>query len=91
VTVLKVGHHGSPGASGPAWLAALRPVICVIEVGRNTYGHPDAGVVRRLGEAGCDVYRTDRDGDVEVTTDGRVVNVRASGRDTSFIASKEQP
>lgn len=91
VTVLKVAHHGSPGASGPAWLAALRPSVCVIEVGRNNYGHPDAGVVRRLGEAGCDIYRTDRDGDVDVTTDGRRVEVRASGRDTSFIASKEQP
>ncbi len=91
VTVLKVGHHGSPGASGPAWLAALQPSVCVIEVGRNNYGHPDAGVVRRLGEAGCGVYRTDRDGDVDVTTDGRLVRVRATGRDTSFIASKEQP
>jgi competence protein ComEC len=91
VTVLKVGHHGSAGASGSAWLAALRPSVCVIEVGRNNYGHPDAGVVRRLGEAGCTVYRTDRDGDVDVTTDGHLVRVRASGRDTSFIASKEQP
>jgi competence protein ComEC len=91
VTVLKVGHHGSPGASGPAWLAALQPSVCVIEVGRNNYGHPDAGVVRRLGAAGCSVFRTDRDGDVDVTTDGQLVRVRASGRDTSFIASKEQP
>jgi beta-lactamase superfamily II metal-dependent hydrolase len=91
VTVLKVGHHGSPSASGPAWLAALRPAICVIEVGHNNYGHPDAGVVRRLGEAGCRVYRTDQDGDVDVVTDGRLVRVRAAGRDTSFIASKEPP
>jgi competence protein ComEC len=91
VAVLKVGHHGSPGASGRSWLAALQPSVCVIEVGRNNYGHPDAGVVRRLGEAGCSVYRTDRDGDVDVTTDGRLVSVHVSGRDTSFIASKEQP
>ncbi|MFI5213874.1 MAG: DNA internalization-related competence protein ComEC/Rec2 [Gemmatimonadales bacterium] len=91
VTVLKVGHHGSAGASGPTWLAALRPSVCVIEVGRNNYGHPDAGVVRRLGEGGCRVYRTDQDGDVDVTTDGHAVRVGASGRDTSFIASKEQP
>ena len=91
VTLLKVGHHGSRSASGPAWLAGVRPALCVIEVGRNTYGHPDPGTLARLEAAGCAVYRTDRDGDITVVTDGSRVEVRASGRDTAFIVSKEQP
>ncbi len=33
VTVLKVGHHGSRSATGEAWIHALRPSVCVIEVG----------------------------------------------------------
>jgi competence protein ComEC len=90
--VLKVGHHGSRSASSEAWLRALRPALCVIEVGaRNRYGHPDPGTVARLRDAGCGVWRTDRDGDVEVRTDGHAVQVSAGGRDTTFLVSKEHP
>jgi hypothetical protein len=37
------------------------------------------------------VWRTDRDGDVTVTTDGLDVRARAAGRDTSFLLRKEHP
>lgn len=92
VTVLKVGHHGSRTATGEAWLDDLKPAVCVIEVGaRNRYGHPDAGTVARLRDRGCGVWRTDRDGDVDVVTDGRSVTVHAGSRDSSFLVAREQP
>jgi len=90
-TLLKVGHHGSRSATGPAWLAQLAPRLCVISVGPNKYGEPDAGVVAALGRAGCDVFRTDAAGAVTVETDGREVRVHAGARDTSFILTREEP
>lgn len=85
VTLLKVGHHGSRSASGPDWLAALRPALCIIEVGDdNRYGHPHAEVVERLERARCGVWRTDRQGIITVQTDGRTVRVAAGGRDSTI-------
>jgi competence protein ComEC len=50
--------------------------VAVISVGaRNPYGHPDAGVLARLAEAGARIYRTDADGAVSFETDGRVLAV----------------
>jgi competence protein ComEC len=63
--VLKVGHHGSHTSTTPGLLAAARPRVAVIPVGRrNRYGHPHRVVVERLARAGVIVLRTDRDGSV---------------------------
>src|SRR5207237_575020 len=52
-TVLKVAHHGSRSSTTAPWLRAVRPSVAVISVGaRNPYGHPDAGVLARLADAG---------------------------------------
>jgi competence protein ComEC len=91
VTLLKVGHHGSRSASGPGWLAALRPELCVVSVGRNHYGHPDRGVLAALREAGCATWRTDQGGDVVVETNGATARVRGAGRDTIITLSGDRP
>ncbi|MBI2073998.1 MAG: ComEC/Rec2 family competence protein [Gemmatimonadetes bacterium] len=79
--VLKVGHHGSAGATGDALLDRVRPAVAVISVGENRYGHPSPEVLRRLAARGTDVYRTDRGGTVTIRTDGSYFEVvqRASG------------
>lgn len=65
--ILKVGHHGSAGASGRAFLAAVRPRIALISVGRhNLFGHPSPRTVDDLRAAGALVLRTDRCGSVQV-------------------------
>jgi competence protein ComEC len=74
-TVLKVPHHGSRTSSGPPLLAAVRPSVAIVSVGRNPYGHPDAGVLARLAAAGADVYRTDHDGALLLETNGRTLTV----------------
>lgn len=80
VEFLKVGHHGSAGGTGDAWLAALRPAISVISVGAgNRYGHPAPEVLERLGRWGSAVFRTDRDGPVTARTDGRYLDVWSGG------------
>ncbi len=74
--VLKVGHHGSKYSSGTAFLKAIDPKYAVIEVGAgNPYGHPAPATVARLEEIGSKVYRTDRDGNIVMTSDGRGIMV----------------
>ena len=75
-TVLKVAHHGSRSSTSPEFLRAIGPTVAAISVGaRNPYGHPDPGVLARLGETGAQIYRTDRDGAVIVETDGGTLTV----------------
>jgi len=76
VTLLKVAHHGSRSATGPAWLAALAPRVCVVSVGVNGFGQPAAEVLGALAAAGCRTLRTDEDGVIRVSTDGRDAWVR---------------
>jgi competence protein ComEC len=76
--VLKVGHHGSRTSSSPAFLAAVAPREAIVSAGRrNRFGHPSPQTLAALRGAGSRVWRTDRDGAVEVTTDGRSLDVRA--------------
>ena len=91
VTLLKVGHHGSAGATGDAWLAALRPAVCVVSVGPNKYGHPSPAALQRMDDAGCGVWRTDRDGDITVSSDGRSAVVEAGKRRAMLTLSGEGP
>lgn len=76
VDLIKVGHHGSAGASGAAFLAAIHPQAGVISVGNNRYGHPSPAAVSRLLAAGVRLWRTDREGAVAVESDGRTFTVR---------------
>jgi competence protein ComEC len=73
-TVLKVPHHGSRTSSSEAFLDRAGPRIALLSVGaRNRFGHPNADVVRRFAKRGVRLYRTDQDGAVTVSTDGRTV------------------
>jgi len=72
IRVLKVAHHGSRTSTSRELLEAWRPQLALISAGRgNTFGHPAPDVVQRLEAIGARVLRTDRDGQVTVTTDGR--------------------
>lgn len=69
--ILKVGHHGSAYGTTPAFLAAVRPVIAIISVGRhNTFGHPAPSTIAALLHFGATVYRTDKNGAVTIVSDG---------------------
>ncbi len=79
-TVLKVAHHGSRTSSTGGFLSAVDPAAALISVGEgNSFGHPNADVVERLlQQTGVDnLYRTDRDGEVEFITDGLELWVNA--------------
>lgn len=70
--VLRVPRGGHESASSPAFLAATSPQFAVIAVDEgNRSGLPHEAVLERLSAVGAVVYRTDEDGTVRVTTDGR--------------------
>lgn len=70
--VVKVPHHGSRTSSTAPLVAATHPQLAVISVGeRNRWGFPNPGVMARWQGVGARVLRTDRDGGVTVTIDGR--------------------
>jgi len=74
--VLKVGHHGSRTSTTPAFLEAVDPEVAVISCGvRNRFGHPAASTLSTLAASRARTYRTDHDGSVTVTTDGRSLDV----------------
>ena len=77
IRVLKVAHHGSRTSTSRELLEGWRPQLALISAGRaNTFGHPAPEVVRRLEAFGARVLRTDRDGQITVTTDGRTLRWR---------------
>ncbi|MFM8690124.1 MAG: ComEC/Rec2 family competence protein, partial [Candidatus Limnocylindrus sp.] len=76
VDLLKAPHHGSATASSRALIHAADPRLSVISVGeKNSYGHPAAATIDRLGERGGAVMRTDLDGTVSVTVQSSGVTV----------------
>lgn len=72
--VLKVGHHGSSSSTSIRFLKAVNPKYTVISVGAgNDYGHPHKETLERL--KGLKVYRTDLNGTIVFTTDGKEIKV----------------
>lgn len=66
-TILKVAHHGSKSSSTQEFLEQVKPRIALIGVGeKNTFGHPNAGVLERLINMGTKIYRTDENGEISV-------------------------
>ncbi len=64
--VVKIGHHGSSGASSSRFLDAVGPSLAIVSVGRNGYGHPSPVAVGRILDSGAELRRTDTCGAVSV-------------------------
>lgn len=78
-TVLKVGHHGSDTSTTYPFLREIMPQYAVISVGKdNSYGHPTEDTLSRLRDADVTVYRTDMQGDIICTSDGKAVHFTVS-------------
>lgn len=71
VNVLKVGHHGSATSSGTDFLAVLKPEVGIVSAGYANEGlHPHIRAMRRLFEAGTNLYGTFKSGTIVMTLDG---------------------
>lgn len=69
--VLKSPHHGSRTSSSDAFLKAVGAKDVLISLGAgNDYGHPHKETLARYKKHDMNVYRTDLNGTITVTTNG---------------------
>jgi len=74
--VLKVAHHGSRSSTTDEFLARVNPYLAVISVAEHSpFGHPHAEVLRRLRQKSIEVFRTDQNGAITISTDGNQLSV----------------
>ena len=76
IDVLKVGHHGSNTSTTQEFLNQVLPEISIISVGEgNSYGLPKEKILTRLEKIGAKIYRTDKDGTIQIVSDGKTNEV----------------
>lgn len=73
--VLKIGHHGSKTSTGENFLNKLKPSIAVIEVGKNSYGHPKPEILSRLKKHGVKTLRTDLMGTINIAANEKSIKI----------------
>ncbi|NJP38579.1 MBL fold metallo-hydrolase [Alkalicoccus luteus] len=74
--ILQLGHHGSDTSTTQPFLEAVDPETVVYSAGENnSYGHPHAEVLQRVEDYEADLYGTDVNGTIVVTTDGETYNL----------------
>jgi beta-lactamase superfamily II metal-dependent hydrolase len=84
VDVLKVGHHGSKTSSSKVFIEAIKPTYGVICCGKdNKYGHPHKEVLDVLTNNKVIIMRTDLNGSIVMSSDGKKITAIASKSDTA--------
>ena len=82
----------APGSTSTPFLQATQPAMAVVSAGAdNPFGHPAPAALERLAAAGVEVWRTDRDGEVTVRTDGRAVDGVRPQRTAASVAGRRSP
>lgn len=75
--VLKVPHHGSKSSSTAPFIEEVSPCYAVFTLGyKNIFRFPNTRVVSRYENRGCQILRTDLDGAITVTSDGKNLQVK---------------
>ncbi len=90
--VLKVSHHGSKYATSDEFLKRVKPEVAIISDSEsNRYGHPSQLVLDRLKANGVNnLFRTDLNGDITITTNGERYDVKpAKSAKSSVWAGRE--
>ncbi len=78
-TVLKIGHHGSRFSTSKEFIDRVQPDLALISAGKgNRFGLPSRQTVDLLNSKRIQMLRTDRDGTVELVTDGIKWSVSSS-------------
>ena len=62
--ILGIGHHGSQYSTSDEFLDTVKPKYCVIQVGKNNYGHPHAKTIEKCIKKGIILLRNDENGAV---------------------------
>lgn len=91
VDVYKVGHHGSKYSSSEAFLDVLKPEYALISCEEyNEYGYPHARVLNTLRSRKVEVYRTDEQGCIVLTSDGEKCTFNMSPSDSWLVGDRSK-
>jgi competence protein ComEC len=91
--IIKIAHHGSKYSSTQEFLEEVNPRIAVIQVGKNSFGHPSQIVIDECEKKNIDIFRTDIDGailfDIE---EGMIQNVLTMKENSwhKFVGRKDE-
>ena len=78
-SVLLAPHHGSRHSSSDSFVAAVQPEAVIFSIGRgNRFRFPHPTVLKKYRQKGSRIFRTDCDGAILITTDGRGLSIRTS-------------
>ena len=70
--ILKIAHHGSKTSSTEEFLETVKPKIALIGVGpNNNFGHPNKNVIERIKNNKIEIFRTDENGEIGISTNGK--------------------
>lgn len=68
IELFKLGHHGSKNSVDAKLANLIAPILTVISVGDNDYGHPNKKALSYLKNS--TILRTDLDNSIKIKTDG---------------------
>jgi len=78
IDIIKIPHHGSSQAVTPSLIDTFNPKVAVIQVGKNTYGHPHKSVVDLLEKNNIIVLRNDKHGAIIIKKKGTSIEVKTA-------------
>ena len=74
--VLVAPHHGSGYSSSAEFIKAVACRYAIVSAGKaNVFHHPHPSTLQRYKEASVNIFRTDRDGAVTITSDGNNLQI----------------
>lgn len=92
VEVFKAAFQGGQTSTSQQFLNKVTPETVIISVAKsNTSGFPHDDTLARISEAGAQIFRTDLNGDIVVSTNGKTYGVQISKNETPEIKRRVEP
>ncbi|MGC8873802.1 MAG: ComEC/Rec2 family competence protein [Chloroflexia bacterium] len=89
--VLLVPRQAGNRALDGRFLQAVHPALAIVSAGTGYHEGPDARTLDQIRSAGIPCYRTDREGTIEVRTDGSRLDIRSDRRPWQTFALAAAP
>jgi competence protein ComEC len=75
--VYQAADHAADDSNSEAWIAAVNPQVVIVQ---NDPSHREAGAIGHVMAhfEGRKLFRTDRNGTIEITTEGRTLKIQSA-------------
>jgi len=75
--IIKIADYGSNESTSLTLINEVKPKVAILSIGEfNEFSVPDSGLLKRLMENNIDILRTDVNGSIIVTSDGRGYSIK---------------